>query len=159
MKSPLIHLSAIVLLVSFSVSSIAKGAGAMTAKGTFTVQMKPQEDAPTADGVSLGRMLMDKVYEGDLAGTAEGQMLTAMTPVKDSAGYVAIERVTGTLHGKKGSFALQHTGTMNHGEQTLSITIVPDSGTGELAGIAGVFRLKIEGGKHYYELEYSLKQP
>lgn len=129
------------------------------AKGTFTVQMKPQDDASSSDGVSLGRMLLTKTYEGDLAGTAEGQMLTAMTPVPDSAGYVAIERVTGTLHGKQGSFALQHTGTMNHGEQTLSITVVPDSGTGELAGISGVFRLKIENKTHSYELEYSLKTP
>jgi Protein of unknown function (DUF3224) len=83
-------------------------------------------------------------------------MLTALTPVKGSAGYVAIERVTGSRNGRSGSFVLQHTGTMNAGTQQLSISIVPDSGTGELIGVTGVFRLKIEGGKHYYELEYTL---
>jgi len=129
-----------------------------TAKGTFTVQMKPDGDPASAEGVSLGRMLLNKAFEGDLAGTAAGQMLTAMTPVAESAGYVAIERVTGALHGKKGSFALQHTGTMTRGEQSLSITVVPDSGTGELAGISGVFRLRIEDKKHHYELEYSLRR-
>lgn len=127
-----------------------------TAKGTFSVQMKPDGEPSSADGVSLGRMLLSKTFEGDLAGTGEGQMLTAMTPVKGSAGYVAIERVTGTLNGKKGSFVFQHTGSMNRGEQSLSITVVPDSGTDEFAGISGVFRLTIEGGKHYYEFEYSL---
>lgn len=126
------------------------------AKGTFTVEMKPAGEAPTDGGVSLGRMSLAKIFEGDLAGTGEGQMLTAMTPVKGSAGYVAIERVRGTLDGKKGSFVFQHTGSMNRGEQSLSITVVPDSGTEELAGISGVFRLTIEGGKHYYEFEYNL---
>jgi hypothetical protein len=127
------------------------------AKGTFTVKMEPQGEPSAADGVTLGRMRISKVYEGDLAATAEGQMLTALTPVPESAGYVAIERITGTLHGKKGSFLLQHTGTMQRGEQSLSITIVPDSGTGELSGISlGVFRLRIDNKTHFYELEYQL---
>lgn len=126
------------------------------AKGTFTVQMKPEGDPSSADGVSLGRMLITRDFEGDLAGAGEGRMLTAMTPVGGSAGYVAIERVTGTLHGRKGSSALQHTGTMAHGEQSLSITVVPDSGTGELSEISGLFRLRIENKTHNYELEYTL---
>jgi Protein of unknown function (DUF3224) len=128
------------------------------AKGSFTVEMKPQAEPSAADGVSLARMSLDKRFEGDLAGSGKGEMLTALTATKGSAGYVAIERVTGTLHGRSGSFALQHSGTMNRGAQQLSITIVPDSGTGELAGIAGVFKLEIVDGRHLYELAYSLPQ-
>jgi hypothetical protein len=128
----------------------------MTAKGSFTVDMKPQGEPGVAEGVSLGRMSLDKRFEGDLAGTGKGEMLTALTPIKGSAGYVAIERVTGTLHGKSGSFVLQHSGTMDQGAQQLAITVVPGSGTGALAGIAGTFKLNIVQGKHFYELEYSL---
>jgi hypothetical protein len=128
----------------------------MIANGTFAVQMKPQDDGSSADGVSLGRMSLDKVFAGDLVGTGQGQMLTALTAVKGSAGYVAIERVTGTVHGKAGSFVMQHSGTMNKGAQQLSITLVPDSGTGELVGIQGVFRLRIEAGQHHYALDYTL---
>ena len=126
------------------------------AKGSFTVEMKPQADPDTADGVSLGRLRLQKRFEGDLAATSQGEMLTAMTPVQGSAGYVAIERVTGTLHGKSGSFVFQHSGTMTRGAQQLSITVVPDSGTGELAGLAGTFRLQIVEGKHLYEFDYQL---
>jgi len=126
------------------------------AKGSFTVEMKPQADPDTADGVSPGRLLLQKRFEGDLAATSQGEMLTAMTPVQGSAGYVAIERVTGTLHGKSGSFVFQHSGTMTRGAQELSITVVPDSGTGELAGLAGTFRLQIVEGKHLYEFEYEV---
>ncbi len=128
----------------------------MIANGTFTVQMRPQDDASSANGVNLGRMSLDKIFEGDLVGSGQGQMLTAMTAVKGSAGYVAIERVTGALHGKAGSFVMQHSGTMDKGAQQLSITLVPDSGTGELVGIQGVFRLRVEGGQHHYALEYTL---
>lgn len=159
MKSRIAPAAAIVLLAATAFTSSTRGEEPMThvAKGTFTVKLEAQGDPASADGVSLGRMVIHKVYEGDLAATAEGQMLTALTPIKESAGYVAIERITGTLHGRKGSFVLQHTGTMKRGEQALSITIVPDSGTGELSGISlGVFRLKIENGTHYYELEYQL---
>jgi hypothetical protein len=139
---------------------IAQGMQSMTAlaKGSFVVEIKPQAEPDTSEGVGLGRMSLDKKFEGELAATGKGEMLTALTPVKGSAGYVAIERVSGTLHGRAGSFVLQHTGTMSRGEQHLSITVVPDSGTGALAGMAGVFRLKIEGGNHLYELEYSLPQ-
>ena len=127
-----------------------------TAKGSFTVEMKPQGDPGTADGVSLGRLLLQRRFEGELAATSQGEMLTAMTSVQGSAGYVAIERVTGTLHGKRGSFVFQHSGTMTRGAQQLSITVVPDSGTGELSGLSGTFRLQIVDGKHLYEFDYQL---
>lgn len=126
------------------------------AKGTFTVEMKPQAEPDTADGVSLGRMSLDKRFEGDLVATGSGEMLTALTPIKGSAGYVAIERVNGTLKGRSGSFVFQHSGTMDQGAQKLSITVVPGSGTGALAGIAGEFRINIKDGKHFYEFEYSI---
>jgi len=130
----------------------------VVAKGSFDVQLKPQPEPDSGDGVNLGRIALDKRFEGDLVGTGKGQMLTAMTATKGSAGYVAIERVTGILHGRTGSFVFQHTGTMNRGAQQLSITVVPDSGSGALAGIAGTFKLNIEAGKHFYEFEYSLPQ-
>ena len=126
------------------------------AKGTFTVEMKPQAEPNTAEGVTLGRMSLDKRFEGDLVATGKGEMLTALTPTKGSAGYVAIERVTGTLQGRSGSFVFQHSGTMDQGAQRLSITVVPGSGTGALAGISGAFKINITEGKHFYEFEYSL---
>jgi Protein of unknown function (DUF3224) len=126
------------------------------AKGSFTVTIKPLVEPDQQDGVALGRMSLDKVFEGDLAGTGKGEMLSALTPVKGSAGYVAIERVNGTVAGRKGSFVFQHTGTMDQGAQRLSITVVPGSGTGELGGLAGDFRLSIIEGKHLYEFEYTL---
>ena len=128
------------------------------ATGTFEVTLAPQGDNDPADGATLGRMSLDKRFTGDLAGTGQGQMLTAMTAVAGSAGYVAIERVTGTLHGRAGSFVLQHTGTMNRGAPQLAITVVPDSGTGALAGIAGTFVIDIVDGKHFYRFEYTLPQ-
>ena len=129
---------------------------ATIAKGSFTVDMCPQGEADTRDGVSLGRLSLRKRFEGDLDATGEGRMLTAMTPVKGSAGYVAIERVTGALSGRAGAFVLQHTGTMDKGAQQLSITVVPDSGTGDLAGITGALRIRIADGQHFYEFEYEL---
>lgn len=126
------------------------------AKGSFTVKVTPATEADVVDRISLGRMTIDKQLEGDLVGVGKGQMLTAMTPIEGSAGYVAIERVTGTLHGRAGSFVFQHTGTMDRGAQSLSITVVPGSGTGALAGISGTFGLQITGGKHFYEFSYEL---
>ena len=126
------------------------------AKGSFEVAMLPDGEPAAADGASLGRMTIDKTFSGDFAGTGKGTMLTAMTSTKGSAGYVAIERVNGTLNGKTGSFILQHSGTMNRGAQHLSIAIVPDSGAGGLAGIEGTLKITIADGKHLYELEYSL---
>jgi hypothetical protein len=126
----------------------------MHATGTFTVNLAPLPlHAPDP---TRARFSIDKQFSGDLAGTSQGEMLTAGTDVKGSAGYVAIERVTATLHGKSGSFALQHSGSMNRGTPSLLITIVPDSGTGDLAGIAGTFSLDIADGLHSYDLEYTL---
>jgi hypothetical protein len=126
------------------------------AKRSFSVEMKPQAEPRSADGVSLGRLSLDKRFEGDLVATGQGEMLTALTPIKGSAGYVAIERVVGTLHGRSGSFVFQHSGTMDEGAQRLSITVVPGSGTGALAGLSGMFRIHITEGQHFYEFEYSL---
>ena len=126
------------------------------ARGTFEVKTTPQDDK--SEDANLGRMLLDKQFHGDLEATGKGQMLTAMTPVQGSAGYVAIEKVSGTLKGRTGTFVLQHTGVMTRGTPELSITVVPDSGTGQLAGIAGRMDIKIEGGKHSYEFEYILAE-
>ena len=130
---------------------------AMTrATGTFDVQLKPQAPDDYADGAALGRMTIDKQFHGDLEGTSKGQMLTAATAIKDSAGYVAIERVTGSLHGRSGTFALQHLGTLTRGAPSLTVTVVPDSGTGQLAGLAGTMTIEITGGKHLYTFEYTI---
>ena len=126
------------------------------ATGTFEVKLAPQPLAGTAAEKTLGRMSIDKIYQGDLEATAKGEMLTALTAVKDSAGYVAIEHVNGTLQGRKGTFVLQHTGTMTRGAQSLSVTVVPDSGTGDLAGLSGKMDIKIEPGKHVYDFDYTI---
>ena len=129
------------------------------ATGPFDVSLKPLPmDDDSAAGM-LGRMSIDKQFKGDLEGTSKGQMLTGGTPIRNSAGYVAIERVTGSLKGRKGSFILQHTGMMNRGAPSLVITIVPDSGTEQLEGIRGTMVIKIEGGKHAYDLDYTLGTP
>jgi hypothetical protein len=101
-------------------------------------------------------MAIDKQFHGDLEATSKGQMLAAGTEVKGSAGYVAIERVSGTLHGHNGTFALQHSGTMTRGAFQLSITVVPDSGSGQLVGLAGQFAINIVDGKHFYDFDYTL---
>jgi Protein of unknown function (DUF3224) len=133
------------------------------ASGTFEVKLSPQgQDGESpekeSENVTLGRMTIDKQFHGDLEGTSRGQMLTAGTPVKDSAGYVAIERFSGTLQSREGSFVLQHNGTMTRGVPQLSITVVPDSGTGQLVGLAGKMTIRIDGGKHYYDFEYTLSE-
>lgn len=128
------------------------------AKGTFEVEVKPVGTPDTADEITLGRMSLSKRFSGDLVGTGKGEMLTALTAVKGSAGYVAIERVTATLAGKSGGFVLQHSGTMDHGAQSLSIQVVPDSGSGQLQGLRGELRIRIAEGKHFYEFEYTLPQ-
>jgi hypothetical protein len=110
---------------------------------------------PSADA-SLGRMAIDKTYHGDLEATGKGEMLTAGSAATGSAGYVAIERITGKLKGREGSFVVQHSGIMNRGAPSLTVTVVPDSGTGQLAGLSGKFGVKIEQGKHLYEFEYSI---
>jgi hypothetical protein len=125
------------------------------ATGPFDVKVAPVEE-DKGDGSTLGRFTLDKQYHGDLEAIAKGQMLTAGTDVKGSAAYVAIERVTGTLHGRRGSFALQHKGTMRAGGQEIAIAVVPDSGSGELVGLAGTLDIKIVDKKHFYDFEYTL---
>jgi uncharacterized protein DUF3224 len=126
------------------------------ATGPFEVKLNALPAYNADPGSLLGRMSLDKQFHGDLEATSKGEMLTAMSTVKGSAGYVAVERVTGTLHGKAGSFALQHTGTMARGTQQLVITVVPDSGDGALQGIEGKLSIEIADGKHSYVLEYLL---
>lgn len=132
------------------------------AKGTFDVTLKPLDLHQKVDGPSgsLGRMSIDKRFQGGIEGTSVGEMFTAFGGggVKGSAGYVAVERVMGTVDGKKGSFILQHSSTMSRGEPRQSIVVVPDSGTEELAGIAGVFTITIAGGKHEYDFAYTLSR-
>ena len=135
---------------------IQKKAATMNhASGTFEVKLNPQVDDKVGDP-SIGRLSLDKQFHGDLEGTSKGQMLAIRTAVEGSAGYVAMERVNGTLNGLTGTFALQHTGTMTRGAQQLSVTVVPDSGTGQLVGLAGKMTIKIVDGKHLYEFEYSI---
>jgi hypothetical protein len=129
----------------------------MTATGTFEVKLKPQTDENVGDP-RVGRMTIDKQFHGDLDATSKGQMLAVQGEVKGSAGYVAMERVTGTLAGHSGSFALQHTGTMHRGVPGLSVTVVPDSGTGELVGLSGRMNIIITAGKHSYEFDYTLSR-
>jgi len=126
------------------------------ASGPFEVKMVPQTPDGIFENATTGRMTIDKQFHGDLEATSKGQMLTAMTETKGSAGYVAIERVTGTLKGLSGSFALQHTGSMNRGVPQLSVTVVPDSGTGQLVGVTGNMTINIVNGKHSYDFEYTL---
>ncbi len=129
------------------------------AAGTFEVKLLPQAPASGGGEPVLGRMTIDKQFKGDLEATSKGEMLAMMTEVKESAGYVAMERVTGTLQGRKGSFALQHSGTMTRGAPQLSVTVVPDSGTGELVGISGRMTIDIAGGKHSYTFDYAIAKP
>jgi hypothetical protein len=124
------------------------------ASGPFEVKMVPQ--APDEKAEAVGRMLLDKQFHGDLEAGSKGQMLAFSSAVKGSAGYVAIEQVSGTLQGRKGTFVLQHSGTMTRGEPHLAISVVPDSGTGELAGLAGTMTIEIADGKHAYSFEYTL---
>jgi len=127
------------------------------ASGTFEVKLNPQDQG--AD-MPVGRMSIDKQFQGDLEGTSKGQMLMASSSsVKNSAGYVAIEKVTGTLNGRRGSFYLQHNATMTRGVGELSIIVIPDSGTDELAGLKGKMNIIIAEGKHSYEFEYTLGEP
>ena len=127
------------------------------ASGTFDVKLSPQPMDNKADA-SLGRMSLDKQFHGDLEATSKGEMLSASTSVKGSAGYVAIERVSGTLHGRSGSFTFQHSGTMTRGAPQLTITVVPDSGTDQLKGLAGKMMITITDGKHSYDFEYTLAE-
>lgn len=126
------------------------------ASGTFDVKLSPQTLHTEGQHPSLGRMSIDKRFQGDFEGTSRGEMLTAMGAVEGSAGYVAVERLTGTLHGLSGTFVVQHVATMTRGTPQLTITVVPDSGTGQLAGLSGRMTIIIADGTHAYDFDYTL---
>jgi hypothetical protein len=128
------------------------------ARGSFDVTLNPLAPYNAAEDSKLGRMSIDKVFKGELAAVSKGEMLSAFTDVKGSAGYVAIERVSGTLQGRAGAFVLQHNATMTRGAPALNIVVVPDSGTGELKGLIGKMNIIIADGKHSYEFDYELPQ-
>lgn len=129
----------------------------MRATGTFDVKLAPVGNDSVPEGPNLARMSLDKIFKGDIDGVGKGEMITAAgITVKGSAAYSAVERVSGALHGKKGSFALQHTGVMDKGKPSLLITVVPDSGTAELTGLTGKMDIIIEGKEHKYVFEYSI---
>lgn len=127
----------------------------VTATGTFIVKLAPLA-THHAQSDLLGRMSIDKTFSGDLTGESKGEMLSALTPVEGSAGYVAVERVQGTLGGRTGTFVLQHSGTMDRGAQSLVITVVPDSGTDGLTGLTGRMTISVVDGRHGYEFRYQL---
>ena len=129
----------------------------MKTSGQFDVKLAPQDTYATGqDGINLGKLSIDKIFSGGLDATSQGEMLSAMTPEKGSAGYVAIEQVIGTLDGRKGSFVFQHFGIMDKGQDRLILEVVPDSGSGELAGLTGTMKIKIDNGQHFYEFDYHL---
>jgi Protein of unknown function (DUF3224) len=127
------------------------------ARGTFEVKLSPQEPDDKTDGTTLARVSVDKLFRGDLEATSRGQMLSAVTSVEGSAGYVAIERVVGILQGRRGSFALQHDGMMTRGAPALSIRVVPDSGTDQLVGLVGRMTITVAEGQHSYEFDYTVE--
>lgn len=125
--------------------------------GQFTVALAPLDGyAKGQNGINLGRMSIDKTFTGKLNASSQGEMLSVMTPVQGSAGYVAIEQVIGELEGKKGSFVLQHFGTMDKGQDSLILNVIPDSGTDELEGLTGSMKIRIENGVHHYDFQYTL---
>ncbi|HUQ82206.1 MAG TPA: DUF3224 domain-containing protein [Gemmatimonadaceae bacterium] len=127
------------------------------ATGTFDVKLTPQANDTPVEGSPLGRLTIDKRFQGDIDATSKGAMLSVgSASVKNSAGYVAMEHVTGTVHGKTGTFALQHLGVMTRGEGKLTITVVPDSGTGELTGLSGTMAIDVSNGQHSYTFEYAI---
>jgi hypothetical protein len=126
------------------------------ASGTFEVKLVPQDDK--SEDATPGRMTIDKQFHGDIEGVSRGQMLTALTSVEGSAGYVAIERVSGTLNGRSGSFTLQHSSVMRRGEPQQNIIVVPDSGTEHLEGLSGRMTIKVADGKHSYDFEYTIAE-
>ena len=154
--SLLILLSAVAFAQKTPTLTIKKNM-TQTAKGTFEVKMTPLAAEKNVGDSTIGRLAMDKTWAGDLVGISKGQMLGSQGETdKNTGGYVAMERVTGTLNGKKGGFSLQHHGTMGGGKFDINVDVVPGTGTGELAGISGKLKIIIEGGKHFYELEYTL---
>jgi hypothetical protein len=167
--SPRSRIAACIVALGFLTAGIVAAQPAPLQKGTtmpahatgaFEVKVTPQPQDDKVGDPSVGRLALDKTFHGDLEATTKGQMLTASTETKGSAGYVAIERVTGTLRTaagpRIGTFALQHTGTLNRGVPELSVTDVPDSGTGQLVGLAGKMAINLADGKHSYDFEYTL---
>lgn len=130
----------------------------MHASGPFEVKLTPQGASAGIEAANLGRMTIDKQFHGDLQAHSLGEMIAAGTEVPGSAGYVAMERVSGRLHGREGSFVLQHNGTMDRGAAQLSIAVVPDSGTGELVGLVGTMTIRIDDGQHSYGFDYTLPE-
>ncbi len=130
----------------------------MNANGTFEITMTAEPPDHDEGGVALARARFDKRFSGPLDATSTVEMLSAKTPVTGSAGYVAIERVKGALDGRRGSFVLQHTGVMTRGAPSLTVTVVPDSGTGELSGLSGRMNIRIVDGQHFYDFEYELER-
>ena len=129
----------------------------MQANGTFEVNLQPLDShAQGGGGITLSRMSIDKTFTGDLEGTSQGEMLSVVTDVQGSAGYVAIEQVSGVLQGKFGTFALQHFGIMDRGQSRLILEVVPESGSGELSSLSGTMAIDQSGGKHHYIFDYSL---
>lgn len=128
----------------------------MHATGSFDVKLTPQTAAPGIQTAELGRMTIDKQFHGDLAAASLGEMLAIRTRIEGSAAYVALERVTGNLHGHMGTFVLQHSGTMDRGVSSLALTVVPDSGTDALTGLRGSMTIKVNQGKHSYTMDYDL---
>jgi hypothetical protein len=128
------------------------------ATGTFEVKLNPQQLADKTADATLGRLSIDKQFHGGLEAVSKGEMLSAGTSVKGSAGYVAIERVSGTLQGRSGTFVLQHSGIMTRGAAQLSVTVVPDSGTDQLTGLAGTMTINVVDGKHFYDFEYTIAE-
>lgn len=129
---------------------------AIHASGAFEVKLAPQTLSDTDADALLGRLSIDKTFHGDLTATSKGEMLSAGTSIKGSAGYVAIEKVSGSLHGRTGTFVLMHFGILNRGESHLNITVVPDSGTGALEGLSGTMNIINDAGKHSYTFDYTL---
>ena len=152
LAAPMIGAAPATVGVASQAKGKARPMAEQVATGSFEVSLQPlgAADAP------IGSMSIDKRFSGGLEGRSLGQMLAVRTAIPGSAGYVAMERVTGTLAGRQGSFALQHSGTMNNGAQALSITVVPDSGTEGLTGLTGTMEIKIEGGNHHYSFRYAL---
>ena len=128
------------------------------ATGSFEVSVQPLSNADISTDAMFGRFLLIKKFSGALSAEGRGQMLSAGTPVQGSAGYVAIDHITGTLDGKTGGFVLQHVGTMGRGAASMSINVLPDSGTGGLAGIAGTLTIRVVDKQHYYDLDYALPE-
>ncbi len=155
--------AALLLLLPISVLALraAQKETAMPhhATGPFEVKIAPLDPAFKSEDNSIGRMSLDKQFHGALEATSKGEMLTGMGTIKGSGGYVAIERVTGTLDGRTGTFILQHNGTMQNGVYHLNVIVVPDSGTAQLSGLQGSMEIIIKDGKHSYDFTYTLPGP